>query len=282
MSELEHRWTASTRASWAEARARYHADDGVTIAVHPRPRTALLLYGATPRGFVLERRFRTVLERAALHLESSLRMRLQPGVVCAVIGADGGLLEGSLDEGEHASFAQAARGVEAARSSRDLGLWTALVAGRVSVVPRMRGARRVYEIVENERPTRRVRALTKREVDVLELASTGLSTKLCSYALGLSPTTISTTLASAARKIGGLNHLELLRVAALLAHDPRAEADETILTAAEREVLALIRQGLSNAEIAVQRGRSIRTIANQVARVLEKTGRPSRRALIAS
>ena len=282
MSALEDRLDPSTRASWAEVRARYRADDGVTIAVHPRPGTALTIYGTTVPGFALERRVRTVLERTALHLESSLRMRLQPGAVCAVIGPDGRLLEGSLDEGEHASFVQAARGAEAARSSRDLGLWTALVAGRVSVVPRMRGSRRVYEIVENERATRRVRALTKRELDVLELASTGLSTKLCSYALGLSPTTISTTLTNAARKIGGLNHLELLRIAALLAHDPRADADEPTLTAAEREVLALVRQGLSNAEIAAQRGRSVRTIANQVAHLLEKTGRPSRRALIAS
>jgi DNA-binding CsgD family transcriptional regulator len=133
----------------------------------------------------------------------------------------------------------------------------------------------------NARTLRQVRALTRREVDVLELASTGLSNKLCGYALGLSPAAISMALTNAAQKLGALTQLELLRVAALLAHDPRADTDETSLTAAEHEILALLRQGLSNADIAAQRGRSVRTIANQVASLLEKTRQPSRRALIA-
>jgi DNA-binding CsgD family transcriptional regulator len=139
----------------------------------------------------------------------------------------------------------------------------------------------VYELVENARAWRQVRALTRREVDVLDLASTGLSNKLCGYALGLSPAAISMALTNAAQKLGALTQLELLRIAALLAHDPRGDTDEATLTAAEREILALLRLGLSNADIAAQRGRSVRTIANQVASLLEKTGRPSRRALIA-
>jgi DNA-binding CsgD family transcriptional regulator len=277
MRELEPSAMGRSRSEWDSVGVL----DGVAIVVHPTPTIAVIVFANGAPALVRERRTRTALARAALHIESGFRLRVQQGAVRAVMTADGQLLDGEVADTDRARLADAARGAEAARSTRDLGLWTALVAGHLSVVPRMRGSRRVYELVENERFARGARALSRREVDVLELASTGLSTKLCGYALGLSPTTISTTLANAARKLGGLNHLELLRVAALLAHDPRADADEPTLTAAERDVLALIRQGLSNAEIAAQRGRSVRTIANQVARLLEKTGRPSRRALLA-
>ncbi|MFO0741147.1 MAG: helix-turn-helix transcriptional regulator [Labilithrix sp.] len=51
------------------------------------------------------------------------------------------------------------------------------------------------------------------------------------------------------------------------------------LTAAEREVLGLLREGLSNEEIAQMRSRSARTVANQVAALLRKTGTRSRAEL---
>ncbi len=53
------------------------------------------------------------------------------------------------------------------------------------------------------------------------------------------------------------------------------------LTPAEREVARLVLEGLSNAEIARRRGRSIRTVANQVASIFAKAGAGSRRELAA-
>jgi DNA-binding CsgD family transcriptional regulator len=53
------------------------------------------------------------------------------------------------------------------------------------------------------------------------------------------------------------------------------------LTATEREVVAEIMQGKSNATIARARGVAVRTIANQVASILKKLGVGSRAALIA-
>lgn len=53
------------------------------------------------------------------------------------------------------------------------------------------------------------------------------------------------------------------------------------LGAAEAEVLRLLSAGLSNAEIARARGRSTRTVANQVARVYRKLGVRSRLELFA-
>lgn len=53
------------------------------------------------------------------------------------------------------------------------------------------------------------------------------------------------------------------------------------LSSSEREVCRLINQGLSNAEIAAQRGRALRTVANQVAAIFKKVGVSSRTELIA-
>lgn len=49
------------------------------------------------------------------------------------------------------------------------------------------------------------------------------------------------------------------------------------LSAAEREVAALVVRGLSNAEIAEARGTSERTVANQVRAILAKLGIEGRR-----
>ena len=54
------------------------------------------------------------------------------------------------------------------------------------------------------------------------------------------------------------------------------------LTAAERDVLALLLWGLSNAEIALQRGTAVRTVANQIASIFQKLGVSSRSELAAA
>lgn len=56
---------------------------------------------------------------------------------------------------------------------------------------------------------------------------------------------------------------------------------ESELSPAEREVAALAREGLSNAEIARARGVAVRTIANQLASIFRKLGVGSRVELAA-
>ncbi len=51
------------------------------------------------------------------------------------------------------------------------------------------------------------------------------------------------------------------------------------LTPAERQILAAILRGMSNDEIARERGRSVRTVANQIAALFRKTGVRSRAEL---
>jgi DNA-binding NarL/FixJ family response regulator len=53
------------------------------------------------------------------------------------------------------------------------------------------------------------------------------------------------------------------------------------LSSAEREVFELVRRGLSNKEIAAERGRSVATVKNQLQAVFQKFGVSSRTRLIA-
>jgi DNA-binding CsgD family transcriptional regulator len=53
------------------------------------------------------------------------------------------------------------------------------------------------------------------------------------------------------------------------------------LTAAEREVMMLVLGGLSSAEIALERGRSVATINKQIERSYRKLGLSSRAELAA-
>ena len=53
------------------------------------------------------------------------------------------------------------------------------------------------------------------------------------------------------------------------------------LTPIEKEVLVSILSGRSNAEIAKERGRSLRTIVNQVSNILKKLGVKSRLEIVA-
>ena len=53
------------------------------------------------------------------------------------------------------------------------------------------------------------------------------------------------------------------------------------LTRSELAVLVLVRAGLSNGEVAARRGRSARTVANQVASIFAKLGVRSRLELFA-
>jgi DNA-binding CsgD family transcriptional regulator len=255
------------------------ADDVFALVVHPAPGVALAVFSPLGRGVRLSRRDRTHLAQIALHVESGFRMRSRAGAVRAVLTPTGALVDGDVPAPVRERFATSARVVDVARAKRDLDPWTALVGGEVSVVPRMRGSRRVYELVENAHASRPFRALSNREVDVLSVAARGAPAKLCAYALGLSASTVSSSLASAAAKIGVASRVELLRIAALLTRDPRVELDDASLTRAEHEILALVQEGHSNAEMARRRGRSLRTIANQVASLLMKTKSPSRRAL---
>jgi DNA-binding NarL/FixJ family response regulator len=123
-------------------------------------------------------------------------------------------------------------------------------------------------------------ALSSRETRVLELVARGASGKEVAFTLGVAESTVSASLRDVAIRVGVTSSTTLAVIAAsLIAERPRVSP--ATFTEAERAVLALLREGRSNADIAARRGTTERTIANQVASMLRKSRAPSRRALAA-
>ncbi|MBL9022412.1 MAG: hypothetical protein JNL21_09430 [Myxococcales bacterium] len=240
---------------------------------------------------VIDARERRVLTQVALHMEAGLRVRVQPTEVVAVLGTNGRLhhAQGASTKAEsrarlsaHVKQVERCRASRTGRDEQALDAWSALVAGEWGLVEREeRGVGRHYAVIETNRASR-LRALTSLETHATELSARGLTGKMIAYALGITPSSVSKALAGAALKLGVGTRTRLVQlVARLLAVGPSPEQDPR-LTAAERDVLALVRLGWTNKAIAAARGRSERTIANQVAALLRKMEQPSRRALAAS
>lgn len=227
------------------------------VVAHAEPSRVVALYAAFDRSF---RGARPTLARVALHIEASHRLRGRAHRVESVLDGLGNVI--------------------AREAPSRLGdVWPGLITGRLSLVERGSAQNRRYLVIENGPVAQRHRALAASELAVLSHAARGLSTKAISYTLGLAAPTVSQRLTTAASKLGVTSRIGLLRLAATLTHAPPPPSSTTKLTRVEREVLELLRQGLTNEAIAATRSRSVRTIANQVASILRKTKSETRRAL---
>lgn len=212
----------------------------------------VLCWASRDRRFTTTRDDSRQLRRVMLHFENGVRLRTT------------GDCEGEL------SLDGAVVGADAAT------LWNALTTGKTSLLKRGTG----YRIMPNSASCRFRRSLSYLEKTSLELCVSGLSFKQVAAELGCSPPRLSAMLASASAKLGVPSTLDALRLVGGLLCQP--ERRTLALTSAERDVLSLIKEGLSNQEIAFARQRSPRTVANQVASLLRKTGATGRRALISS
>jgi DNA-binding CsgD family transcriptional regulator len=269
--------------------SRLGAGDAMCMLARPKPGAIAFLVRLLRVPTVLTTHERKVMSQVALHFESAYRLRTRPEIVRAVLSTDGKLLHlEELSEQDARSLTERVKHVEQSRARanrRDplaIDLWKALVGGEMSIVERVDGAKRYYLVLENAPSQRQHRALTRREVEVVRMAARGLSSKLIGYGLGVSTAAISSDLSRAAAKLGLTSRTHLVRAAALLLDVPQAPVAEGTLSAAEREIFELVRLGLSNADIAEQRSRSIRTVANQVASILRKTGAATRRDVVAT
>jgi DNA-binding CsgD family transcriptional regulator len=245
-----------------------------------------------PRRMKLSPRTRHSLLQVALHFESALRLRTQAdAAVVAVIRPDGRVAHAERAAADRADLraqlARHARLVEHSRLRRvreepnAADAWTALIGGHWGLLERTDSdGSRYYVAIENGTEAQRYRALSRTEIEVLRLYARGISGKMVGYGLGLSGATVSAALGSAALKIGVRNRAAMIRLAAHLLGS-RKVAPTTPLTQAENEVMAHLRQGLTNAQIARRRGSAERTVANQVAAILHKLQLPSRSAVAA-
>jgi DNA-binding NarL/FixJ family response regulator len=257
--------------------------------------------------------------RCAAHIGAGLRLRaLAPELTsldAAPIEAifDGG---GNLQHAREAASSQTAREqlrdavcrIDRARSAAgrtdstaSMAAWEGLVNGRWSLIDRFDSDRRRFVVaVRNDPRFPDPRGLSERERQVAEFAGLGRSAKEIGYLLGVAAASVENSLRRAQVKLGLRSRLELTEFFSpqgVRANLARAVVegedllvgsapllDETkigALTAAQREVLALLIAGSTNADIAVRRGVSPNTVANQVQAILRAFNVHSRAGLLA-
>lgn len=166
---------------------------------------------------------------------------------------------------------------------RALDLWPALHAGRFSVVP-AHGDEPSYRAIENRPTSASLGMLTSRESTAVTLLCLGRSNKAMAYELGIAPSTVSTLLTSAARKLGVTGAREIISRARATVHASAragAIAEHASLTESEAVVLALLLAGLSDHDIKGVRRATRSTVTKQVDAVFRKLGVGSRRELLA-
>jgi len=245
--------------------------------------------------------------RAGLHFAAALRLRrkLAAGAArCEALVTPGGALadaDGPFkdDAGLRGRLRTAVQRVEQARSRsvrrdphRALELWQGLVEGRWSLVDRWESDGRRYVAVHANAPERRdFRSLTGPERTALHYVVLGASNKEIAFALGVPMGTAATWVRGATRKLGGRNRRDLIGIdqAEALQLELQGDAlgvlrslsatDSNLvarLTPGERAVVDLLVQGATNAQIAKARGRSVKTVANQLSSIFTKLGVESR------
>lgn len=186
---------------------------------------------------------------------------------------------------------------QAAQDTRRFAIcdpWEGLIEGRYRI---SNEAIRLETVLLNVIPRAQAIPLTSRERELLSDWVTHGSQKSLSFKLDLSPSSISAHLARVLRKIGWYGRAPRLpwsivrlahahRRVAFLTGDPTNGVPQRLrvrfvgsswmsglgLTSAEREVTELSLKGHGNSEIARLRGTSLRTVANQFARIFEKFG----------
>lgn len=267
---------------------RMAAVDMLGLTTEPLPSLGLVLSAGVAEPRTLGATERAWLTRIALHLETTARARLQPDSVIGTVSLDGRFeldarIPSRAARDEVREQVGAIEQLRTARQRQDgeraLLVWKALTRGSLSLLERIdTDGKRFYQLCENPPWRQSLRALGAREALVVAQATRGLSNKEIAFALGLSPPYVSRLLGTAAGKLGLPTARSLLHVASLLLAPP--EVDAAQLTPIERDVLRLLAAGHSNRQIAERRGVASRTVANQVASVLAKTGAGSRRALL--
>jgi DNA-binding CsgD family transcriptional regulator len=110
-----------------------------------------------------------------------------------------------------AAVDRARLGRERKNSDSALAGWRALAAGRWSVLDHFdRDGRRYFLAQPNETEPRPRLSLTRREAQIVELVAQGHTNKQIAYELGLSPSTISSQLVTATRKLGTRSRVETI------------------------------------------------------------------------
>jgi len=275
------------------AQSRMGHADCIGAFAYPQPGVVFVLCVLLEEVGALTPVERRYLRRIAAHLEGGTRLRMRPDLsIAAVLRPDGRLVDATHDglAQRRDQLAREVQAIEHARHRKErsdpdaIKHWRALVDGAYTVVPRQVGgasSRREYLLVNNGPLARRDARLGKREAEVVRQVARGSTQKEVAYSLGISEGSVSAALERARVRLGLASRLELVRVVRGVCGVVGQSLQGAALTRAERTVLSLLREGLTNADIARLRDASQHTVANQVAAILRKTGATNRRELAA-
>lgn len=251
--------------------------------------------------------------QVAAHLGAGLRLRTSLAAIDleadrfeAIFDAGGRLVEARHEAAgatarkrlQRAVLAMDRARTQASRREPDDALreWEALIQGRWSLVDRFDSdGRRFIVAVRNDPACAEPRGLTQHERQIAEFLGLGRNTKSIAYTLGTSSSSVDNSIGRVAAKLDLASRAELsaffspagarAKLAEVAFAGERLlvgayplvdEAAVALLSDAEREVVALIVVGSTNAHIATQRGTSQRTVANQVQSIFRKLAVRSR------
>ena len=288
--------------------------DALTIFAQDGEGHAINVGSPIRREVRVHPRVNGIWRRVGVHLASAMRLRrhffMKDAPREALLEPSGAIAhaEGRVrtDLKARELLSDAVDGVERARTRRErqaperaLEMWRGLVGGEWSLVDHWEQDGRRYLAAYRNRPqVADPRALTRHERLILRFAALGASNKEIAFTLGLSVSSVSVAMSGILQKLGcrrrgdlqAWNDPSRARHASLpirrgevgvlsISHaleSPRAAS----LSAAEREIAEFVLRGRTNAQIAHTRGRSPRTIANQIHHMFERLGVGSRAELV--
>lgn len=281
-------------AEWDRVAGKQGVRDMVGVIAHDGEGGAINIASVSPRNERISAATRARWSRIAAHFGAALRIRRRRAElntnVAAVLSRDGRLQEVSAplsnDRESREALRDGTRNMVKARGRlrRDeesaLAIWPSMVSGQWSLVEREEtDGKHVVEAHANVPRRPPLADLTPLERACTELVRRGHANKQIAYALGISLGTVGSTLTTTMRKLGVRSRVGLI---ALGDAPSLAEVDSVLgntATRAEIAVAALAVAGMSNVQIAEQRGVAPRTIANQLATLFSRLGISSRSEL---
>lgn len=305
-------------SAFEEYRTTPAGASAVSVAKHTGVGEVQGFFGGTREGGIIgvmalldsplamSQRERAYWQPVAAHLVSAwrLRQRFDTGATTqaltdAILLPDGKCLSSSRLHGPVCDRLREA--VQKRESERDSAMssqamWSDLVDGRWTLVDHFEASgRRVVLALRNAASGQSLSRLTARESSALNDARLGKSNKEIALTMNLSQSSVTRLLESAARKLNA-TLADLLQFGAadtvrcrslafgetslLMIAPATVDGWRAALTESEADVVAAALRGYSNRDIAALRGRSMRTVINQLASAFEKLGVQSRRELM--
>ncbi len=243
----------------------------------------------------------------AAHLAAAwrLRQRFDAGAAVeeltdAVFRPDGRISEARvrMHDSVRERLRELVRERERERSDRTAsrGMWSELIDGHWTLVDHFESnGRRVVIALRNVPMGASLCRLTERELEALTQARNGAPNKEIGLRMNLSTSSVARLLRAVARKLNSTladilqftsadtivcrDLLPGVSGLSVISKDLVGEWKHTLSDTESRLVSAVLR-GRSNREIATMRGRSVRTVVNELAGVFEKLGVRSRREMV--